>query len=606
MGGFCCVARDTKDSPLQPVVHHPDLHEAFKAALAVSASEGSEELRAFAKAQADNISKVLSLFEPDGSLTAGPLPASCFNDLYKWTMLPVIIAAESGFKNDVRCTFSVNVRHEGYRQALYESAIASSKGQEAPLFDELKASLKALLQRKFDRGRFEKVVDELKIPGWEAPVLDAVCGSAAAPRMLIQEFKDDLSVKEPASPSESGGVMVQVFVAMDCKIKKERLFIEATGPWHKVTWLETSMMQAVYNALFRNKKREEYGEEDKHWYAKWMVECMCRCVRSVKAAADTGMKGALFTGRRTGGLPLMMLQGLYVQQAFKGADGTSMMLGTSSVTARYMTIEAGVDPKVVPVVAGTHAHELQMVLSALLGELDEKVGMPLSMVISHLMYFYKSRPRGDVSDPAKKVLMPMLTDTIGSKAFMKTATCVKVPFGANEGQPFLSIIGAARQDSGGLDSFKEIMTEFGFVGGMMASEIETSKDLEEASKIGYKTFGAGGYMGDSEKAWDSSKPNISMACKVVRVYREGTRTPTVYGPTKTGETGDQGKIKEGKFELDGTLSAEDTEKARERAQSQADAALRLGDAAEVQPLVVETLKQFGIENPQARSSWFGF
>lgn len=304
----------------------------------------------------------------------------------------------------------------------------------------------------------------------------------------------------------------------------------------------------------------------------------------------------------------MMVQGLYVQSAFKGADGSSLMLGTSSVTARYMTIDAGVDKALVPAVAGTHAHELQMVLSALLGDMDEKAGMPLSMVISHLMYFYRSRPQGDVTDAKRKVLMPMLTDTIGSKAFMKTAKCVTVPFGANEGQPFLSIIGAARQDSGGLDDFKQIMLEFGFNGGMMASEIETGKDLQAAKALGYGTFGAGGYMGDSEKAWDAKGENISMACKVVRVYSKGVRTPSVYGPTKTGETGDQGKIKEGKFELDGTLSAEETQKARERAQTQADAVMRLKDTAELQTLVVDTLTKFDIEGPKSsrQTGWFGW
>lgn len=592
--GVCCWRSTDKTELATVSTINETLLLAFIAALAASSSEGADELRSFVTAQKGNITKVLSLFASDGTLLSGHLPASCFNDLYKWTMLPVIVAAEKGFADDVRCTFSVNVRHEGYRQALYESAMASSKGEPSPLYDQLKVNLNDLLNREFDRDRFKKCIDELKIPGWEDRVLDAVCGSVGAPRMLIQEFKDDLSVHEPSSASKPGNVMVQVYTAFDSKIKQERLFIEATGPWHKVTWLETSMMQAVYNAMFRDKKRKEYGQGDSSWYAKWLVESMCRCVRSVNAASATGMRGALFTGRRTGGLPLMMMQGLYVQSAFKGSDGTSLMLGTSSVTARYMSIEAGVDATFVPAVAGTHAHELQMVLSALLGEVDDNAGMPLSMVISHLMYFYKSRPLGDVSDPKRKVLMPMLTDTIGSRAFMKTAARITVPFGPNKGQPFLSIIGAARQDSGGLDDFKKIMTEFGFTGGMMASEIETPKDLQDASALGYGTFGAGGYMGDSEKAWDADKPNISMACKVTRVYAKGERTSSIYGPTKTGETGDEGKIKEGKFELDGMLTAEATQKARERAQTQADAVPRLSEA-ELQELAVTTLKRFGIE-----------
>ena len=34
------------------------------------------------------------------------------------------------------------------------------------------------------------------------------------------------------------------FVARDEKLGEDRVFVEATGPWSRVTWLETSMMQA--------------------------------------------------------------------------------------------------------------------------------------------------------------------------------------------------------------------------------------------------------------------------------------------------------------------------------------------------------------------------
>merc|ERR1712151_1177707 len=144
----------------------------------------------------------------------------------------------------------------------------------------------------------------------------------------------------------------------------------------------------------------------------------------------------------------------------------------------------------------------------------------------------------------------------------KTAQPLRVPFGPQKGEPILSVIGAARQDSGGLDAFKRLMDEFDYKGALMASEIEVPEDLMQAKECGFKLFGAGGYMGDSEKTWDPSKANISMAVKVLRVYVGGKRS--AYTPVKTGETSDKGQIKEGKFEADGTLSEAQLQAVRER------------------------------------------
>merc|ERR1712187_143082 len=113
--------------------------------------------------------------------------------------------------------------------------------------------------------------------------------------------------------------------------------------------------------------------------------------------------------------------------------------------------------------------------------------------------------------------------------------------------------------------------EFGYRGALMASEIETEQDL----------FGAGGFMGDSEKAWDKSKANISMASKVLRVHINGKLSR--FTPVKTGETSDEGQIKEGKFEADGTLSTEELRQVRHRAQRLATAEPQV-NVAELQRL----------------------
>jgi hypothetical protein len=56
--------------------------------------------------------------------------------------------------------------------------------------------------------------------------------------------------------------------------------------------------------------------------------------------------------------------------------------------------------------------------------------------------------------------------------------------------------------------------------GMMASEIDDKGSMKCAHSLGYGTYGTGGYMGDSEKAWSTTetKFSASMAVKAVRVF----------------------------------------------------------------------------------------
>jgi hypothetical protein len=229
-----------------------------------------------------------------------------------------------------------------------------------------------------------------------------------------------------------------------------------------------------------------------------------------------------------------------------------------------------------------------MTLGAILGEEDDRCGMPISQLVGHVLYFYRSLPQGDVREGLRKNLMPMLPDTLGTPAFMRTASKLKVPFGAHKGQPVLDVIGAGRQDSGKLKHFKDTMDKFNFKGAIMASEIEVAQDLTEAAGLGFRLFGAGGFMGDSEKAWDSSKPNISMAVKVLRVYVQGK--PCAFLPVKTGET-EGGTIKEGKFEADGTLPADRLQQVRDRAETLAKADAKVSDA-ELQKLFQDMLLKF--------------
>jgi len=561
------------------------LFERFKEGVEERCKGASEEeaaavalVKTFLAANAEKVEAVWQRFGSDGKLMPGELlPASAFNDFYKWTMMPVIRSLEKTGR--VQCTFSANIRDKELNAALLDSAKQDPPG---PLYEELKRGLQELSQRKFDVDLFERARDDTNL-AWDAETLHEVCGTAEAPRTMVQEL--DLNPRGnrhlPTNPSD---VLVQAFIGTDVKTGQERLFVEATGPWHRVTWLETSMMQVIYESFFRRRMRERYGEEDEHWYAKWLSEAFLRCARSVLAARASNMRGMVMTGRRTGGMALMLLQGMFIHSTFKDAAGQPLSLGTSSPTAHYWLKDSGVTGELLPPVGGTHAHELQMVSSAIFADLDNQVGAPLSQIISHMLYFLRSRPQGDVRDPKRKALMPILPDTLGSKAFFRTAQSLKIPEGPHKGEPVLNVVGAARQDSGSLEAFATLARSFGFAGGLMASEVEVPANLLEASALGYNTFGAGGFFGDSEKAWSKDGSNISMAIKVLVVHVNGERTSV--DPVKTGDPSAGG---EGKFEADGLMSLERLEalKARTKVMQEAEAKLSV---EEMQSLFETTLQ----------------
>jgi hypothetical protein len=185
-----------------------------------------------------------------------------------------------------------------------------------------------------------------------------------------------------------------------------------------------------------------------------------------------------------------------------------------------------------------------MVFMCLFPELDaNEERIPFSQALSHYMY-YRLVHQGCAGP------MPMLPDTLGTGAFLKAAEAFHVtPMRDGEVQhctkkvPFLSLINSARQDSGRLDKFKSTLDKYPvFKGSMMASEIDTKEDLIEAGSQGFATFGAGGFMGDSEKVWNVSddKFSASMAVKAVRVFVDGKKTEVQ--PVKLGDGEDTVKV----------------------------------------------------------------
>lgn len=483
-----------------------------------------------------------------------------YNDYYKCTMTPVIRCVENALTGmgmgayPCHVKFTVNIRDEGYRNRL-----CTDMG----LREKVNASLKTLTERQFARDEFN-YIKRNNTQMWTPYDETLIFGDRDRPRALAQAVECHEKVTNEAAAARMAefistrpdDVLVYTYIGTDNTASNEEkpmYFINAIGPWHKVTWLETTLMQATYRALLDDRLQVEETS-----YAQELVDAMHRCARSVEQA-NSGQLGnsAIFVGRRTMGMPLMLFQTVYCDKHLKNK------LGTSSMSALKLLSDANITLSPDMKAAGTHAHELSMVLSAIFGDrIDDVCGCPVAQTIGHALYFLVTLNKKD------KVPMPMLPDTFGTKAFVRLLKDIRLPSGGT----LEDKITLARQDSGELIDFLQVLTDHDFVLNVMASEIESVADIEAAKKANntmklqgssagvsqFTTMGAGGFFGDSRKAHDSSRSNISMAVKATRVYVGGKET--THHPVKLGDA--KG---EAKFEIDRSLAKHVISEAKDRA-----------------------------------------
>tara|TARA_B110000037_G_C17096468_1_gene496185 strand:- start:296 stop:2248 length:1953 start_codon:yes stop_codon:yes gene_type:complete len=528
------------------------------------------------------IQNILKDYTRDGIKRDGSLSATTYNDYYKFSMLPVIRYIETNvFKNrPIYVTFGVNIRDTDYRQKILEDTNLQQN-----IFD----ALTKLKNRKFDRTIFKNIIKDKNLNLSEDDIND-ICGLEDNPRSLVQDvylngiaYKENKKNKknkknnnfqtqltenintnrnEKIIKNPGNDVIINMFKMKDFD-GEYRIFIEASGPWHKVTWLETSMMQCVYEVLLRDKLNKNTNINEK--YIEWLKQALLRCYKSIDQVNDQNKKenlkkigrdtkpihGALFTGRRTGGYLFMLIQNLLV------GEKLNHFLGTSSVDAYYDLNQIlkninnsknknvqNLAPKFKNIKpAGTHAHELSMVCASLFGGYDNLAGLPLSQLLGHYLYYLKSSTNTNRNGNKLLNKIPMLPDTLGTDAFLYAANLLTIPENMKNKKPikFIDIISSARQDSGTLLGFIKILRCHGFDGPVMASEIENISDIKKALAIKringsfpYEFFGAGGFFGDSLKAHDKDAKNISMAVKAVRVFKDNKETN--YYPIKTGNS----------------------------------------------------------------------
>jgi len=510
----------------------------------------------------DELICVLRLFTYDAignlvPIVEGIITGTTHNDYYKLTMAPVIAWAESVMSGPVNVCFGTDIREILLAQKLLEN-------HNRIRFDVINA-LNGLAGRRFNPDIVKQAVSGKSIQGFWDQHSERIFGTPESPNTLVRPFRpeganpsdfhgDTVIYNRPITPADvaDGGVALAVYDGSNAKCAIDptqppmKVYIEAMGPWGRSTLLETTMMQAVYAVALQHHLREQQKS-----YGQWLYEAMFRCHLSMRHTQIEcpNISGALFSGRRTGHHALTLLQDLYLSRFQTGEGGVGKCIGTSSVDAWYTLVHQLGFVNIVPPV-GTHAHELSMVFASLFPQLDkiQEGGVPFSQALSHALYY-------TLVHQGHSVPMPMLPDTLGTPAcLIALASCwvQKMENGAQTEDTIrlLSVMTSARQDSGSLDDFKALMdiyktsSEEGLMNkklGMMASEIDDKGSMKFAHSLGYGTYGTGGYMGDSEKAWSTTetKFSASMAVKAVRVFVGPVKQKS---PIKLGDANDTLKI----------------------------------------------------------------
>jgi len=484
------------------------------------------------------------------------ITASCYSDYYKLSMAPTIHLLQKLRGGRAVVRFALDIRDKD----LCDKFAANTDG----ITDALIQELNALQHRTFD---YQVILDTVAGKPFEA-FFHSQEGRALflnaddTPRTLISTtaphgvpvYEGTVICSVPIlNPTvlAQGQVVISVFMANDAKTGERRLHVEAAGGAGVASFLETTMMQAVYNTALNHhlaKRGCSFGQ--------WLYEALFRFYLSATFAGEQcpEMTGFLFAGRRTGHFLLLLLQA-FLAKKIPGAK----IAGTSSFDAvHFLTMKLGLTDIIGSV--GTHAHEIQMLAQSLFAWLDNHAGnpehLPLSACVSTYIY-YLTAHQGKLGPQGTPLPMPMLPDTLGSRAFCKAAESFMVhPMKdgvlMEEWVPLMSLINSARQDSGDLSEFAQTVRQYGFKGGLMASEIDDADKLIKARNAGYTTFGAGGFMGDSEKVCDvtGAPPfTASMAVKPVGAWLMTTSScgtaeisEKCLSPCKLGDGTDTAKV----------------------------------------------------------------
>jgi hypothetical protein len=164
--------------------------------------------------------------------------ATCFNDLYKWTMMPVILKLEEHFKKEtpnsrpIIVTFGIDLRDQEMVRTINNDLV---------LQQQIFTNLQNMKNRKFDYDVFNFVNEKKPLKYLEGN-LKEMFGDTLIDGEVLYNGKSNYSEEiiidsnelrkwRHISEIDKSKVYVHMFK------NNGEIFIEATGPWHKVTWL---------------------------------------------------------------------------------------------------------------------------------------------------------------------------------------------------------------------------------------------------------------------------------------------------------------------------------------------------------------------------------
>lgn len=406
------------------------------------------------------------------------------NDYYKWTMsLNFNEIAQRHGPQMVK--FLVDFRTPRVSQMVMKSPELQQK---------IRNALSSLASRLHDR------VTLASIPNPKVREFFQSCDlpdTLADP--LIRDRPVDLSQMSPESKP-----VISFYIGPDCYGNVGPI-IEICGRHEYASWLETSVLQVLFEIVRREDNHERgISEVDALFESLYRTHHSMIEIDGKPSSLETVIYMA---GRRTQGPLFLLLANLYLDQL------SVKFKGTSSVWAwNILKNVLGISlKKFVPM--GTHAHELSMLLGGMgLGKYGQIVG--------HLGYFFTHIYGTEIPFLA-------LPDTFGTECFLEVGKRIFVKLPNGQVVPFLSLIKGFRQDSGSISEFVELVRSVIPNAKVLASEIGSLADLEEAVSAGCFALGTGGFCGDSEKAFEEALreifpslqfiSSIEFACKIGQV-----------------------------------------------------------------------------------------
>jgi nicotinic acid phosphoribosyltransferase len=391
------------------------------------------------------------------------------NDYYKWTMKLVfeMITIVHGTK---MIKFCVDFRTQRVMDMIVQSPELQQKIQNA---------LSSLASRHHDRATLCSVPD----PKVKAHFSDCFLQNRMA-NPLIRDCTVDLSQIDPHSET-----VISFYIGTNHTGKPVPI-IELCGPQEQTTWLETSVLQVLFEVIRRQDNRSQGISE-----IQALFESLFQTHLSMNKTDSTAKSlgtAILMIGRRTQSPVFVLMANLYLDQFSAKFKGTSSVWAWN-VLKNVLGIEL---KKFVPM--GTHAHELSMFVG---GIGYGKYGQ----IVSHYLYWLAHI----FGTEAKFLALP---DTLETRCFLKVAKQIFVKLPNGQIVPFLSLISGFRQDSGNVSKFVELVRSVIPDAIVLASEIGSDGDLDEAVHAGCSIIGTGGYMGDKRPS-----SQIEMACKPVQV-----------------------------------------------------------------------------------------